>query len=51
MDMNLILSIYLVEETLGVKADEFRHCDFLDVEFEFIKGDVFSKQVQSLLTG
>lgn len=40
---------YRVEEKLGVKDDEFKHRDFLDVEFEFIKGDVFSKQVQSLL--
>ena len=40
---------YRVDETLDVKKDEFKHRDFLDVEFEFIKGDVFSKQVQSLL--
>lgn len=40
---------YRVEETLGTKNDEFNHRDFLDVEFEFIKGDVFSKQVQSLV--
>lgn len=40
---------YRVEETLGVKKDDFKHRNFLDVEFEFIKGDVFSKQVQSLL--
>ena len=38
-----------VDETLDVKKDEFKHRNFLDVEFEFIKGDVFSKQVQSLL--
>lgn len=40
---------YRVKETLGVKDEEFKHRDFLDVEFEFIKGDVFSKQVQSLV--
>lgn len=40
---------YIKDETLGVKKDEFKHRDFLDVEFEFIKGDVFSKQVQKLL--
>lgn len=40
---------FLAEETFGIKGEEFRHRDFLDVEFEFIKGDVFSKQVQSLV--
>ncbi|MCM1510952.1 MAG: hypothetical protein NC116_09590 [Clostridium sp.] len=40
---------YLVEERLDVSEQEFKHRDFLDVEFEFIKGDVFSKQVQSLV--
>lgn len=40
---------YLIEETLSIRDDDFKHRDFLDVEFEFIKGDVFSKQVQKLL--
>lgn len=35
------------KELLSKEID--RH-DFLDVEFEFIKGDVFSKQVQDLLS-
>lgn len=41
---------YLAKETSDLKDDNFKHCDFLDVEFEFIKGDVFSKQVQSLVS-
>lgn len=40
---------YRVEETFSAKDRMFKHRDFLDVEFEFIKGDVFSKQMQSLL--
>lgn len=40
---------YIIEETFGIMDGEFKARNFLDVEFEFIKGDVFSKQVQILV--
>ena len=33
-----------------LKSSELAHTDFLDVEFEFIKGDIFAHNVQSLIS-
>ena len=42
-------------EPQGIRTDflkfEGKNADFLDVEFEFIKGDVFSKKVQDKISG